>query len=284
MTSQLLRVASLCDGVRCDMAMLPVKSIFERTWHDIIKWHGDEFWPLAIHTTKQSFPEFILLAEVYWDMEAELLESGFDYCYDKTFYDRLTEPESLNAHYHAEDWYLAHTARFLENHDEARIASRLDLRQHMAAAALVAFGPGMRFWHMGQWEGRTKHIPVQITREPEESCGCLLLGIQQDGCGCTSTLYRNLFNIANDDIFKYGNWQRIEFNAGSHNGLFIWKWEYNERQLVIAINYNSKEILLDPLHLALSNVNFENSIFPVTSDSYLGTLLHGWDVRVWKSN
>ncbi len=281
MTTQLLKIASLCDGVRCDMAMLQIKNIFVRTWHDIITWHGDEFWPVAIRTTKKSFPNFTLLAEVYWDMEAELLEAGFDYCYDKTFYDRLNEPASLNAHYHAEGWYLQHTARFLENHDEERIVSRLDLRQHMAAAALVAFGPGMRFWHMGQWEGRAKRIPVQITRQPEESCGCFLHSINQSGCACVEALYHNLFEIANQDIFKYGNWQRIDTNTDLYPGLFLWKWEYKKKQVVIAINYYAEEIVLDIKNTALSNLNFENLTLPAIEDSYHSAHFRAWDVRVW---
>jgi glycosidase len=45
-------IASLCDGVRCDMAMLPVLRIFKETWGHIarIKKHQDEFWPVAIRT------------------------------------------------------------------------------------------------------------------------------------------------------------------------------------------------------------------------------------------
>ena len=76
MTEQLLRVANLCDGVRCDMAMLPVRRIFKETWGNYVKWNGDEFWPQAIQAVKGERDDFIFLAEVYWDMEAELLEQG----------------------------------------------------------------------------------------------------------------------------------------------------------------------------------------------------------------
>lgn len=33
-------------------------------------------------------PDFLFLAEVYWDLEHRLLSFGFDFCYDKTLYDR----------------------------------------------------------------------------------------------------------------------------------------------------------------------------------------------------
>jgi len=146
---------------------------------------------------------------------------------------------------------------------------------------LVAFGPGMRFWHMGQWEGRTKRIPVQITRQPEESCGCLLHELNKSQCQCVEMLYDNLFVLANKDIFKYGKWQRIDLNADAYTGLFLWKWEYQKRKLIIAINYNSEEIKLDKQNPSLSNINFDKSIFPTVSDSYGGTVLSAWDVRIW---
>ena len=34
-------------------------------------------------------PDFVFIAEVYWDMEWELQQAGFDYTYDKRLYDRL---------------------------------------------------------------------------------------------------------------------------------------------------------------------------------------------------
>ena len=33
MAQTLLRLAGMCDGVRCDMAMLILPEVFERTWH-----------------------------------------------------------------------------------------------------------------------------------------------------------------------------------------------------------------------------------------------------------
>ena len=47
------------------------------------------FWPEAIAAIKRRHPEFMFVAEVYWDMEWELQQAGFDYTYDKRLYDRL---------------------------------------------------------------------------------------------------------------------------------------------------------------------------------------------------
>ena len=45
--------------------------------------------PDAIATVKADHPGFLFMAEVYWDLEWELQQQGFDYTYDKRLYDRL---------------------------------------------------------------------------------------------------------------------------------------------------------------------------------------------------
>ena len=84
------------------------------------------FWPNAISAVRAEHPEFLFLAEVYWNYEWKLLEHGFDYAYDKTLYDRLLSlraPE-VRSHLIAPLSYQQKLARFLENHDEPRIASK----------------------------------------------------------------------------------------------------------------------------------------------------------------
>ncbi len=44
MIRELLKVAEQCDGVRCDMAMLILREVFERTWGLRV----EPFWPNAI--------------------------------------------------------------------------------------------------------------------------------------------------------------------------------------------------------------------------------------------
>src|SRR4029078_11491133 len=84
-----------CDGVRCDMAMLLEPPIIQRTWGDrSLPVDGSRpkdapFWREAIPAIKRVNPGFLFIAEVYWDMEWELQEAGFDYTYDKRLYDRL---------------------------------------------------------------------------------------------------------------------------------------------------------------------------------------------------
>ena len=65
------------------------------------------------------------MAEVYWDLEWTLLQQGFDYTYDKRLYDRLKEGHArpVREHFFAGLDYQGKMARFLENHDEPRVAA-----------------------------------------------------------------------------------------------------------------------------------------------------------------
>ena len=73
------------------------------------------------------------MAEVYWDMEWTLQQQGFDYAYDKRLYDRLREGNAkvVREHFYAEPDYQNKLARFLENHDEPRVASTFEIRKIM---------------------------------------------------------------------------------------------------------------------------------------------------------
>ena len=65
------------------------------------------------------------MAEAYWDLEWELQQQGFSYCYDKRLYDRLVHDsaESVRQHLLAELNYQQKLVRFIENHDEPRAAA-----------------------------------------------------------------------------------------------------------------------------------------------------------------
>jgi hypothetical protein len=122
MTEALLSVAARCDGARCDMAMLVTREIFLRTWGGEFDAPSAEFWPEAIHTVKSAHPDFLLMAEVYWEMEYRLQQQGFDFAYDKRLYDRLLTDDAtgVRAHLRADLSYQSRLARFTENHDERR--------------------------------------------------------------------------------------------------------------------------------------------------------------------
>ena len=121
MIGELVKIAGQCDGVRCDMAMLVLPDVFERTWGQ----RAPLFWPTATQRVRERVPGFLFMAEVYWDLEWTLQQQGFDYAYDKRLYDRLREQHArpVREHFHAGLDYQNKLARFLENHDEPRAAA-----------------------------------------------------------------------------------------------------------------------------------------------------------------
>ena len=154
---ELVAIAGKCDGVRCDMAMLLLPDIFQRTWGLT----PEPFWPKAIPAVHAQYPDFIFMAEVYWDLEWTLQQQGFEYCYDKRLYDRLRESHaaSIRGHLVAGLDYQDKLARFLENHDEPRAAATFPWPQHQAAAIITFLSPGLRFFYQGQFEGARVRVP-----------------------------------------------------------------------------------------------------------------------------
>ncbi len=231
MKEELLRVASQCDGLRCDMAMLVLPEVFERTWGILSK----PFWPEAIEQVRSHHPDFVFMAEVYWDMEWTMLQQGFDYAYDKRLYDRLKEgsADTVKAHLLAPLDYQDKMVRFLENHDEQRAAKAFPPGKHEAAAILTYLSPGLKFFHQGQFEGKTKRISPHLIRGPREEEN---LQIKQ--------FYLKLLEVLNDKTFHEGNWRLLncvsiwEGNHSFENYIaFLWERPGNQFFLV-PVNYS----------------------------------------------
>jgi glycosidase len=166
MTAELLGVAEKCDGVRCDMSMLLLPEVFERTWGR----RSLDFWPTAIDAVRSRRSEFVFMAEVYWDFEWQVQEQGFDYTYDKRLYDRLRDGSAIAVrdHLQADVRFQEHLVRFLENHDEPRAAAVFSPPMHQAAAVIAYLTPGMRFFQQGQLEGYRVRVSPHLCRAPEE--------------------------------------------------------------------------------------------------------------------
>src|SRR5262249_11789972 len=69
------QIAELCDGIRCDMAMLVLPDVFARTWGELARPADgsapvdSSFWSDTIPQVKRAHPRFVFMAEVYWDLE-----------------------------------------------------------------------------------------------------------------------------------------------------------------------------------------------------------------------
>src|SRR4029453_3151220 len=143
----------------------------ERTWGQRAgAMPQTEYWRDLIGVVKQRYPDVLFMAEAYWDLEWELQQQGFDFCYDKRLYDRLEHdnPEAIRLHLTAEHGYQQKLVRFIENHDEPRAAATFSREQARAAAVTTLTQPGARLVPEGQLEGRPAQLRVFPARGPEE--------------------------------------------------------------------------------------------------------------------
>lgn len=234
MKEELRKIAALSDGVRCDMAMLLLPEVFERTWNRKIQ----PFWPQVIGQIREQFPEFCFLAEVYWNLEWTLQKQEFDYTYDKRLYDRLRGKNSrtVREHFRAGLDFQNKLVRFLENHDEERAAAAFDGKIHQAAAVITYLSPGMRFFHQGQLEGRKIRIPNQLVRAPKEAPDH---GLRD--------FYDKLLALLSQWAIREGRWRLLECvpawegNWTSDSFLsFAWEGSPGERFL-LGVNYSGHQ-------------------------------------------
>jgi glycosidase len=234
MIGELVEVAGQCDGVRCDMAMLVLPEVFERTWGR----RALPFWPRAIAAVRERLPRFRFMAEVYWDLEWTMQQLGFDYAYDKRLYDRLRERHArpVREHLHAKLDYQDKLARFLENHDEPRAASAFPCEVHEAAAIVTYLTPGLRFFHQGQLEGRTKRISPHLVRAPDES-----------GDPVLQRFYDRLLAALRKSIVRDGDWRSVEclpaWEGNWTSDCFVaWSWRGAEGdRLLVAVNFAANQ-------------------------------------------
>jgi hypothetical protein len=225
-----------CDGIRCDMAMLMTNRVFAATWGPKAGAKPDrEFWPEVIGALRAEHAETVLIAEAYWDMEWELQNQGFDFCYDKRLYDRIVtqDPRRVRDHLCADLDYQAKLLRFLENHDEPRIATRLGFEAEMAAAVAVATLPGGTLWHEGQFEGRRVRPPVFLSRRPDEQPN-------QD----LATWYERLLATVSYRDVKCGRWQLLETTGWPDNqscdNVLAWSWSGGDAGHVVVVNLSAQ--------------------------------------------
>jgi hypothetical protein len=176
MSSIAQTISMFGDGLRCDMAMLLLPDVFRSTWKDLpsVGTHLTEadFWRTTIPKIRMLQPHVDLIAEAYWDREADLQEAGFDYTYNKRVTDYLVrghDAKLIEYLHSCTPRFLKQSVHFLENHDEQRAAQAFEFGRHKAAAALILFLPGMVLLHDGQLEGRRQFAPIQMSKRAVES-------------------------------------------------------------------------------------------------------------------
>ncbi len=258
----MLDIADQCDGVRCDMAMLLVNRIFDKTWHrPDVPIPTTEYWQEIIPPVKSKHPGFIFMAEVYWNMEAELQGLGFDYCYDKRLYDRMLHENvhTVRDHLLASLDYQQKLVRFVENHDEARACAAFGVERSLVAATLATALPGAKLLYEGQLQGRQVKIPVQLGDRPIEAPITAVLDF-----------YRKLITELHEPIYHDGIYMALGTrpilnNEGGYEKLLAFAWALGEEWRIVAVNFTDGRVagrvmLPRPAFAGSSNWRFADAL------------------------
>ena len=229
-------IAGQCDGIRCDMAMLLLNTIFERTWGGRAGAKpASDYWAVVIPAIRKKHRAFMFIAEAYWDLEWELQQQGFDHCYDKKLYDRMEHGnvEAVRQHLLADPSYQKGMVRFIENHDEPRAAATFPDGKGRAAAVAVLTLTGAKLLHEGQFEGRKVRLPVFLGRRPAER-------VDPD----LTIFYQKILKEVDRDIFRSGEWRLCERSGWPDNQSFLnilaWCWAKDNERCLVVINYGQE--------------------------------------------
>lgn len=150
------------DGFRADMAeMVPVP-----------------FWSWAIRNLKSDYPETTMIAEIYQPaLYNDFIAAGFDFLYDKVgLYNRFSDillhshaAESISICNNMPDKIVDKMVRFMENHDELRLASHHFLGDATIALPAVTLSAWMHsgafMIYNGQESGENAEGVVGFSRD-----------------------------------------------------------------------------------------------------------------------
>jgi hypothetical protein len=230
--ADLRTIASHCDGVRCDMAMLHLHDIFEKIWSHLLNGArppAQEFWTEA----RAAVPGLILLAEAYWATEQRLLDLGFSFAYDKGLYDavrdiRISEVRERLA---AGTGYQSRLARFLENHDEGRCVTVFGKERLSSVVPFMGTLSGLRFYHQGELEGYATHLPITLR-----------IGACVPPDPASAALFEKILTLTKQDVFHEGVWNVLsiapEGDSTSAN-LVAYEWRSEKRWKVVVVNLSA---------------------------------------------
>ncbi|TAE91074.1 MAG: alpha-amylase [Runella slithyformis] len=241
------------DGFRCDMAeMVPA-----------------EFWGWVIPEIKKAKPDVIFIAEIYNPAEYAnyLFKGKFDYLYDKVgLYDalrRLMEGQGNTADitrvWQQESGEFANRMlRFLENHDEQRIASKYFANNPfyaipaMVVSATLHTGPLMLYF--GQEVGVNPTVAEGFSGEDGRTTMFDYWGVPEyqawvnggkfDGGKLSPAqknlrgFYADLLKLTNkSDAIRNGAFYDLQYANGQTNG-------YNSTKMYTYLRHSAKQKLL----------------------------------------
>jgi glycosidase len=269
------------DGFRCDMVeMVPF-----------------EFWGWIIPKLKAEYPQLIFIGEAYDANKYQdyIFNGKFDYLYDKVgLYDaikRLTRNEphattwDINKVWNNDCRYIdAHMLRFMENHDEQRIASPYFAENPWLAvpgmivittlgtgAVMIYFGqevgePGAGTEGFGSDDGRTSIFDYWGVPEHQKwlNDGKMDGGKLSDSQKKLRDFYSKLINLVrNNEALRIGEfWELMlanEHQQGFDQHLYLFLRYTDKQRILVITNFNREERklqvklpfdLIDKLHLS----------------------------------
>ena len=241
------------DGFRCDMAeMVPLP-----------------FWSWVIAEVKTRFPQVRFIAEVYNpDMYRAFIAAGFDYLYDKAgMYDSLRaimeghgDCRQLSSVWQQQEGIQPKMLRFLENHDEQRIASRFfagNPKKGIPAFAAAAFsGQAALMVYAGQEFGEKAEASEGFSGDDGRSSifdfGCVPtiqdwlksnISVDQNSHSPTQELrleYRKILHLLKEESALSGphfyDLQYANPDSSHYDARLIWSFlRYDEKQKLLVI-------------------------------------------------
>ncbi len=227
-------IADQCDGVRCDMAMLVLDDVFERTWGGARRRRArpSDFWAdggpagQARGTPASSSsprPTGTWSGRCSSRVSTTATTSGSTTGSSTTARRGARPPERPTPA------TSASCVRFLENHDEPRAATTFPPGKAQAAAVTTLSQTGARLVHEGQLDGRRVHVPVFLARRPEEAPDADL-----------RAFYERLFAALADPVFRTGDWQLGERRGWEGNdawqNLICWGWRDDSPRKLVVVN------------------------------------------------
>ena len=118
--------------------------------------------------------------------------------------------------------------RFLENHDEPRIATEMASPKERAAAVAIATLPGATMWHEGQFEGWRVRMPVFLGRRPTEPSDADLQRFHLELIGAMASR-------------RCGRWELCDASGwpddSSYQQLLAWSWIDDHQRTLVVINF-----------------------------------------------
>ena len=123
--------------------------------------------------------------------------------------------------------------RFIENHDEPRVAATFVGGKGRAAAVAMLTLSGSKLLHEGQFEGRKVRLPVFLGRRPVEP-------VDRD----LAIFHARLLNAVTCDALRNGTWLLCECSGWPDNqsglNILAWCWSTVEERYLVLINYGAQ--------------------------------------------